>query len=97
MFRIWATVLLLVGALAAGGQTRKKHRDYVPDEKTAKVIAEAVLVAQYSQERVNAPLPLSVDGSYEDTGLSKYRALGTAYLAQAAVTPCGLTSTRAAS
>jgi len=35
------------------------HPDYVPDEKTAERIAEAVLVAQFGQERVNAQLPLS--------------------------------------
>jgi hypothetical protein len=45
MFRIWATVLLLAAAIVAAGQTPKKHRDYVPDEKTAERIAEAVLIA----------------------------------------------------
>jgi len=64
MFRIWATVLL-AGALATAGQTPKKHRDYVPGEKTAVRIAEAVLVAQYGEVRVNAQLPLHADGSNE--------------------------------
>jgi hypothetical protein len=67
MFRIWATVLLLAGALVAAGQTPKKHRDYVPDEKTAVRIAEAVLIAQFGEERVKAQLPLRGSNSYGDT------------------------------
>jgi NTF2 fold immunity protein len=66
MFRIWTTVLFLAGVLVASGQTPKKQRDYVPDEKTAVRIAEAVLVAQYGEERVNAQLPLHADGSNGD-------------------------------
>jgi hypothetical protein len=34
------------------------NRNYVPDEKTAVPIAEAVLIGQYGQEKVNAQLPL---------------------------------------
>ena len=63
MFRIAVTVLFLVGALVAAGQTPKKHRGYVPDEKTALRIAEAVLIAQFGEERVNAQLPLHANGS----------------------------------
>jgi hypothetical protein len=37
------------------------NRDFVPDAKTAVRIAEAVLVGQYGQERVNAQLPLMVN------------------------------------
>ena len=47
-------------------QTPTKHSDDVPDEKTAVRIAEAVLLAQYGEERVNAQLPLDDDGSNSD-------------------------------
>jgi hypothetical protein len=66
MFKTWATVLLVAGAVVATGQTPKKHRDYVPDSKTAERIAEAVLVAQYGEGRVNTQLPLHADGSNGD-------------------------------
>jgi hypothetical protein len=66
MFRIWAAVLLLAGAFIAAGQTPTKHRDYVPDEKTAVRIAEAVLIAQFGEERVKAQLPLRGSNSYGD-------------------------------
>ena len=41
-----------------GNDSARPHPDYVPDEKTAERIAEAVLVAAFGQERVNAQLPL---------------------------------------
>jgi len=63
MIHTWAIVLLLASAIIAPGQPPKKHADYVPDEKTAERIAEAVLVAQYGEERVNSQLPLHADGS----------------------------------
>ena len=63
MFRIWITVLVLACTVSSPGQTPKKDRDYVPDEKTAVRIAEAVLVASYGEERVKAQLPLHADGS----------------------------------
>jgi hypothetical protein len=66
MFRTWTTVLFLAGALVAAGQTSKKHRDYVPDEKTAVQIGEAVLIAQFGEERVKAQLPLHGSNSYGD-------------------------------
>jgi NTF2 fold immunity protein len=48
--------------LVALGQDHKKlpvhSRDYVPDERTAERIAEAVLGGQFGQERVNEQLPL---------------------------------------
>src|SRR5690348_13971118 len=59
-------VLLVAGVLAAAGQTPKKHRDYVPDEKTAVQIAEAVLIAHFGEERVKAQLPLQASNSYGD-------------------------------
>jgi hypothetical protein len=58
-----ATVLLLAGALVAAGQTPKKHHDYVPDEKTAVRIAEAVLSAQYGEKSVKAQLPFHTSSS----------------------------------
>lgn len=70
MLRIWVAVLALVGVLAstlvAEGQSTKKHRNYVPDESTAIRIAEAVLVAHYGEERVNALLPLNAYASSGD-------------------------------
>lgn len=68
MFRIWTTVLLLflAGVLVAAGQAPKKHRDYVPDEKTAVQIADAVFIAQFGEERVKAQLPLQASNSYGD-------------------------------
>ena len=66
MFRTWVTVLLLAVALVARGETPKKHRDYVPDEKTAVQIAEVVLIAQFGEERVKAQLPLQASNSYGD-------------------------------
>jgi hypothetical protein len=53
-------VALLLTIVAFGKDSGKgtSHPDYVPDKKTAEHIAEAVLVAQFGQERVNAQLPL---------------------------------------
>ena len=59
MHRLLGVVLLLT--MVAFGKDPGKtppHPDYVPDEKTAERIAEAVLVAQFGQERVSAQLPL---------------------------------------
>ena len=66
MLRTCMIVLLSAAALVAAGQTPKKHRDYVPDEKTAVQIAEAVLVGQFGEERVKAQLPLRGSNSYGD-------------------------------
>ena len=77
MFRAWAVVLLLSGALVVTAQTSKnqtqsskrqaqtskKHRDYVPDEKTAIQIGNAVLIAQFGEDSVKSHGPLLVDGS----------------------------------
>jgi hypothetical protein len=56
---------------AFGQNVRKTltHPDYVPDEKTAERIAEAVLVAQFGQERVNAQLPLRAVSTSKDAWL----------------------------
>lgn len=66
MLRISFPVLLLAGMLVAVAQTPRKHRDYVPDEKTAVQIAEAVLIGQFGEERVKAQLPLHGSNSYGD-------------------------------
>jgi NTF2 fold immunity protein of polymorphic toxin system component len=46
--------------VAFAQESPRAHPDYVPDEKTAQRIAEAVLIAQYGEERVKAQLPLLV-------------------------------------
>lgn len=66
MLRIWTNVLFLTAAIVAAGQSLKTQRDYVPDERTAVRIAEAVLVSQYGEERVKTQLPLHADGSNGD-------------------------------
>jgi len=55
-------VVLLLTMIAFGKDLGKvqPHPDYVPDEKTAERVAEAVLVSQFGQERVSAQLPLRV-------------------------------------
>jgi len=55
--------------MAAFGKDSASHPDYVPDEKTAERIAEAVLVAQFGQEGVNAQLPLHTASMSKDQGL----------------------------
>jgi NTF2 fold immunity protein of polymorphic toxin system component len=64
-----AMVLMFVTMLATAKETRKVQRDYVPDQKTAERIAEAVLVAQYGQDRVNAQLPLRATSTSKDSWL----------------------------
>jgi NTF2 fold immunity protein len=59
---MWASILLL-STIAFSSDSRKEHRDYVPDEETARRIAEAALVAQYGEEQIKAQSPLLVDGS----------------------------------
>ena len=56
MHRIFVTVLLLA-AVAFAKSAPKEHRDYVPDVKTAERIADAVLVAEYGEERIAAQRP----------------------------------------
>jgi NTF2 fold immunity protein len=53
-------IVLMIAAISFG-QTRKVKPDSVPDKVTAERIAEAVLVAQFGQERVSAQLPLRAD------------------------------------
>jgi len=59
-------VAILLLMLPVAGETQKARRDYVPDQKTAERIAEAVLIGQYGEERVSAERPLIVDGSNKE-------------------------------
>ncbi|HKO05569.1 MAG TPA: NTF2 fold immunity protein [Candidatus Acidoferrales bacterium] len=51
---------LLLAIVAFAQKLPSAHPDYVPDETTAKKIAEAVMIGQYGEERVKAQLPLLV-------------------------------------
>jgi hypothetical protein len=66
MLRITGILTLLVSLLAVSSTVRREHQDYVPDEKTAVRIAEAVLVAQFGEDRMKAHLSLHADGSNRD-------------------------------
>ncbi len=64
--------LVLLFTMVAFGKDSGKampHPDYVPDEKTAERIAEAVLVAQFGQERVSAQVPLHTASMSKDQWL----------------------------
>jgi hypothetical protein len=54
------TTALFLTMMALAQEASLTHPDYVPDEKTAQRIAEAVLIGQYGEERVKAQLPLLV-------------------------------------
>jgi hypothetical protein len=64
--RIAFALLLTLLTFTTAESGEKEHKDYVPDQKTAVRVAEAILVAQYGEERVNAQLPLLADGSNKD-------------------------------
>ena len=64
--RIALALLLIFLTFTTAESGEKEHKDYVPDQKTAVRVAEAILVAQYGEERVNAQLPLLADGSNKD-------------------------------
>ena len=58
------SILVVLVALTAHAQgSRRNHPDYVPDQKTAERVAEAILIGQFGEERVKAQFPLVVDGS----------------------------------
>jgi hypothetical protein len=61
--RITIILLLLLATLMPASNAQKEHTDYVPDQKTAARVAQAILRAKFGDERVNALLPLTVDGS----------------------------------
>ena len=62
-------IAILLFAIFASGQEGQRHRDYVPDEKTAERIAELVLVTQFGQEKVAAQLPLRAQSKGRDLWL----------------------------
>jgi hypothetical protein len=61
-------ILFLLPVVAFGQVSgkAKSHPDYVPNEITAEHIAEAVLIAQYGEDRVKAQLPLKAFSNYGD-------------------------------
>jgi hypothetical protein len=64
--------ILLISTLVGLGQGHQKaatHPDYVPDAKTAQRIAEAVLIGQFGEQRVNAQLPLIAESTSKDVWL----------------------------
>jgi hypothetical protein len=62
------------GCISEDSNFSRNHReDYVPDEKTAVSIAEAVLVGQYGEESINAQLPLHVEIDNKDRWLIQGR------------------------
>ena len=72
MRRTIGAVLLftIVATIAASAKDSAHPRpNYVPDEKTAERIAEAVLVSQFGQERVGAQLPLRAVSTSKDLWL----------------------------
>lgn len=66
MRRSSVIAMFLLATISLGESSDMPHKDYVPDQKTAERIADAVLVAQYGEERVNAGRPLLVDGSNKE-------------------------------
>jgi hypothetical protein len=57
---------LLLATLTVAVNAQKEHVDYVPDQKTAARVAEAILIARYGEQSVKSQLPLLVDGSNKD-------------------------------
>ena len=66
MLRGILMITFLLAALPLANVSDKQHKDYVPDQKTAERIGDAVLVAQYGEDRVRSGRPLLVDGSSKD-------------------------------
>jgi hypothetical protein len=65
MFKTMAAIMLLCNGLFVSEQVQTTHDNYVPDEKTAILIAEAVLVDQFGKERVSAQSPLHAESHEE--------------------------------
>jgi len=66
MIRGTLVITVFLAALPFATAPDQKHKDYVPDQKTAERIGDAVLVAQYGENRVREGRPLLVDGSNKD-------------------------------
>lgn len=75
MRRLLVLVILIV-SITAAQEARKEHPDYVPDQRTAERIAEAILVGQFGEKRISAQLPLLVDGSNKSYWIVQGRANG---------------------
>ena len=71
MPRLLGVVLLFTMVAFGKDSGTPPHPDYVPDAKTAERIAEAVLVAQFGQERANAQLPLHAASMSKDQWLAQ--------------------------
>jgi hypothetical protein len=70
MRKLPAVMLLLMMIVFAKNSAKgASPTDYVPDQKTAERIAEAMLVGQFGQERVNAQLPLHAESMGKDQWL----------------------------
>jgi NTF2 fold immunity protein len=69
MRRAIGVLLFLTMVVFAEDSRKAGLRAYVPDEKTAERIAEAVLVSQFGQERVSAQLPLRAVSTSKDLWL----------------------------
>ena len=65
VYRI-ALIICLFCSLASAQDSGHNGRNYVPDKKTAERIAEAVLMAQFGEDRIRAEGPLLVDDSNKD-------------------------------
>ena len=57
---------LLLGGISLGQSPNKSHKDYIPNRETAERVADAVLVAQYGEQKINEGRPLLVDGTNQD-------------------------------
>lgn len=67
--RFAVTMVLAFLLCPVGGGAREPHPDYVPDERTAIRIAEAVLVARFGEQPVSVHLPLHASALANDSWL----------------------------
>jgi len=65
----------LILALVVLAKERPTHPDYVPNEKVAERIGEAVLIGQFGEDRVKAQLPLNVLAQGKDKWIMQGRVL----------------------
>jgi hypothetical protein len=64
--KLFGMILALAVLALASDAPKAHHRDYVPDEKTAERIAEAILVTMYGQQQVDAQQPLHAASATKD-------------------------------